>query len=611
MDNWFYALSKEFGAGESYNLIASSLLLSIILFFYILNLASFIQPTVYPLIDRVTYVIKFSDKHFINSFFDYLIITFCTLIWFQISIRRKIKYFFISGIGLSCLLALYFNFEFAEELLLIITFPTILLLLGINKILKKNILYFNLQILINFVSLFAIGIGMLSAFLILYYILFPELSLPPLNYLHYFYLIIAIFSPLFLIVITFSFPSFLLIRRLKIQWGRKSDYNEKIVTPKFRYVGWKTKIFHLSLVMVLSITISFIPQIYTINKDSQTIGVDTEDYTNFLKSMDLSTNLNELFHKAFTIIGGDRPLTLLFFYFLYSVYHQESFSSFLENLPLLLSPLLIASAYFLTLSITKNHLTSIFASLITIPSHILIGIYGGLYANWFALIWEYLAILFLFKLLDEPKRIELVIFSIILSILILSHTPTWTILLYVIGSYLILNFFFIKRRARKKNFVLIFFSIMPSIIIDIFRMLFINTSGIKQEIGFAIQREVGIHGLNTIWHNITATTHFTLAGLVGSPIILLLLVYWLLIAKTKEKNAIFFLIFFSLFAIPFIFGDQQIQSRFYFEIPVQIPAAIALMTLRERTGPLIPIAICLWLIVMSVYMTVNFILVIH
>jgi hypothetical protein len=196
-------------------------------------------------------------------------------------------------------------------------------------------------------------------------------------------------------------------------------------------------------------------------------------------------------------------------------------------------------------------------------------------------------------------------------LLILSHAQTWNIFLYVLGLFLIVEFFFINKRLDKKILLYIFFSILPSVIIDIIRMLVLDTSGIKQEMGFALQRDVGIHGLSTIWHNLIATTHLTLAGQIANPIILLLVIYWLSTAKMKEKYAIFLIVFFSLFTLPLLFADQQIQSRFLYEIPFQIPAAIGLTILKNRIGNYMTFAICLWLIVLSAYTAANFVLVVH
>lgn len=606
-----YPLQKDLGKGKSSNLIAGSALFSILLFFYLLNLVSFIQPTVYPFIDRITYVTSFLDKYFINSFFDSLIIILSTILWFQFSLAQKNKYFIMAAFGISFLLVLYLDMQFARNLLISISIPTILLFIIINKILNRKIVSVDWRLSVNYISLFSIAIAIVSAFVIISYILFPELPLPSLNYLYYFFIIFSLFSPLYFVLIAFSYPLVFTFRALKKKLRKDStNKNENIIIKK-KHVKRKTRLFHLAVIIILSILVPMIPHLHTINKDNQVIGSDIKYYSGFLESMAKSSGLHEIVYKAFVIIiTGDRPLSLLFFFFLSSIFYPGNFTSLLDNLPLLLSPLLVISIYFLTLGITRDHLTSIFASLITIPYHILIGTYAGFYANWFSLIWGYLAILFLFKSLDEPKKTNYLIFSILLIILIFSHAPSWTIFMYVIGLFLVVVFFK-NRRDNKMKFLYIFFSILPSIIIDISRMLLINSSGVKQEISFALERGVGLHGLDTIWNNLIDTSHLYLAGQVGNPIILLLVICWLYTTKIKEKHTIFFIIFFSLSAFPLLFADKEIQSRFYYEIPFQIPAAIALTVLKERIGSYITIAICLWLIIMSLYIAANFVLVIH
>lgn len=604
-----HTLQKDLRMGRSNRVIASSALLSVILFFYFLNLTSFFQPTVYPLIDRVTYVTGFVDKYFTNERVDSLIIVICTILWFQLSIGKNIQYFLMTVFGISIFLSIYFDIDFMRNLIVLVTVPVIFLIIITSKIQPHKPVSFDWRLLLNYISLFGIAIASLSAFLVISYIIFPQVQMPSMNYLYYFFLILSIFSPLYLIVISFAYPFNLLCRKFREILNKRFASNGEDIIFQKKHIKKEKRIFHLSVIIILSITISMIPHIETINKDDQVIGSDTKHYVKFLDSMTMSTDYVELFYKAFvTIIGGDRPLSLLFFFLLSSLFYQGNFTSSLENLPLLLSPLLVISTYFLTFRITKDHFTSVLASFITIPSHILIGIYAGLFANWFSLIWGYLVILFLIKLVDEPKRINFFIFSTLLIILLLCHAPTWTIFMYIIGLFLAVIFF----KDKKSNSRLVayaFLSMLPSIAIDITRMILLNNSGVAQEVDFVLNREVGIHGIYTIWSNLIDTTHLIFAGQVANPIILLLVIYWLYKTKIKDNFSLFIIIFFSLFVLPLLFAEKDIQSRFFYEIPLQIPAAIAITVLRERTGSLLSIAVCLWLVVMSAYMAANFVLV--
>lgn len=604
-----HILQKDLGKGRPNRLIASTALFSIILFFYLLNLVSYFQPTVYPLIDRVTYVTSFVNKYFTNNFFDSLIIIVCTILWYYSSLFNKKKYFLMAGFGATFVLANYLSIDSIGKFLVSISFPSIFLFIIVNKIFKRNCVLFDWNLSVNYISLFGIAVAALSAIVIISYILFPQIPLPSLNFLYYFFLIISIFSPFYLVLIAFSYPFVLTFRTLRSKLRKDVVYKNESIIVKKKCVKWKTKFIHLSIIIFLSVIVTIIPHVSTINKDNQVIGVDSNDYVKFFESMAESSRYNDLFYKAFVTLG-DRPLSLLFFFSLASIFSQGNFSSFVENLPLLLGPSLIIAIYFLTFAITRNHLTSVFAALIAIPSHVLIGIYAGLYSNWFALIWGYLALIFLFKLVSEPKKIYYILFSLLLIILIFSHAPTWSIFMYVIGLFLVVVFFK-NKRGTKIHLLYAFLSTLPSIVIDIIRLFVINNSGVTQEINFAMTRDVGIHGISTIWHNLIGTTHLTLAGQVANPLILLLVIYWLYTTKVKDNYAFFFIAFFSLFTLPLLFGERQTQSRLLYEIPFEIPAAIALSVLKDKIGRYLPIAICIWLIVISAYMAANFVLVIH
>lgn len=604
------AFKKGLGSGNPRHLIASSALFSVILFFYLLSITSLFQPIVYPFIDRITYPSYFEDKYFVNYIVDSLIIILCTLLWVQFCVQNKKKYFVITAFGLSLMLSLSLSMESAIKIISAISLPTILVFIIIDKIFKKNIVTFNLKLTVNYISISAISIAITSSFALSSYLFFPELPLPSWNYIYLFFIIISIFSPIYLTLISFGYPLGLILSSLKKRLRRSFSHNQEFVNLTEKYLKRRTRIFLFFVIISLAITVSMIPHLRIVDEDNRAIGSDTKYYVRFLETIAQSSGYEDVLYKAFvTVVGGDRPLSLLFFFWLSTTFYQSNFFLSLEYVPVLLSPLLVISIYFLTFSITRNHLTSLFASLITIPSHMLIGIYAGLYANWFALIWGYLAMLFLFRLTEKQKKIDVIVFSVLLVVLLFSHAQTWTIFMYVIGLFTAV-LYFRNKRQNKSTAAYILFSILPSIVIDVLRMLLINFSGVSQELSFAMKREVGIHGIAVIWDNLIDTAHLYLAGQIANPIILLLVIYWLYNIKIKANYVIFLGIFFSLYIFPLLFADATIQARFFYEIPFQIPAAIALTVLKERTGSYLAFTICVWLAVMSLYTAANFVLIV-
>jgi hypothetical protein len=605
----FYALQRELGKGDSPNLIAASVLISITSFFYLLNLVSFFQPIVYPFIDRISYPSYFEEKYFVSSVVDSIVIISCTLLWFQFSIVNKRKFFLMAAFALTFFLFFYFSIEFATMIVVLISLPIILLFIIFSKISNKLFLYFDFKLTINYVSILGISIAVFGAVMIISRILFPESTLEQLNYQYSFFLILSIFSPLYLLLLPFSYPLATVFRILNKKRKKSTTPECEKINLKEIHVRLSSRFFHLSLLILLAVTVAMIPHLSSVNKDGMVIGTDTKYYIRFLETMADSSGYDEVIYKAFVIVvTGDRPISMLFFFWLASTFYQDNYYFLLEDLPFILGPMLVLSIYFLTLGITRNHLISIIASLLTIPSHILIGIYAGLYANWFSLIWGYLAIAFMFKLLEQPKKSYILIFSILLIMVILSHAPTWSIFIYAIGIFLVV--IFIKKSDNRKAVFYTFICILPSVFIDIARMMLVNSSGVKQEISFALEREVGFHSIQTIWNNLVDTSYLYWAGQIANPIILLLVICWLCGTKARANYVVFFIVFFLLFALALFFADETIQSRFLYEIPLQVPAAFAIVALKKRIGSFMPVAICFWLIVMSLYMATNFVLVV-
>jgi len=165
---------------------------------------------------------------------------------------------------------------------------------------------------------------------------------------------------------------------------------------------------------------------------------------------------------------------------------------------------------------------------------------------------------------------------------------------------------FVKRSYEKRKLLMVFLSLLPSVFIDIIKMILINKSGVLQEINFASSRVVGFQDVYTIWGNLVDTSHLYMAGLLGNPIILILVLMWLINYSNRHNYSMLIMVFFSMSILPILFGEQEIQTRFYYEIPFQIPAAIALTVILKRYGFLPILSICFSMIVISIRAASNF-----
>ena len=593
------------GRYKSFFTQVSCTFLAIILVFYILNVTSILQPVVYPLIDRVTYSTPFVEKHFINKHLDQILILAITSLWFYLSVNTKIRYFLSSTYGLAALLSVPEIIPSFGEILSLLSFPIIFALILLNRITKKHLIYFEKSIFIKLLSVLGIIIGILGLAISVIQITAPTVSLPSINYMYYFYLIFSLFSPILLIMIGLSFPIKMLV--VKISNNKHKRNNTSHLFSIFLPFPLKVHIRILSLVgiIALALVIVGIPHIHTVNKDNQIIGSDTKDYERLLRNMSLSTSISEFINAFIAQIQEDRSLSLLTFFLLSQILDPSNLVNSLELLPLVLAPLLILSIYYVTMELTSNHFTSILSSFLSaISFHVLIGMYGGLYANWFTLIFVNLTILFLMRSLRRPSKGNMISFSVILSVVLLSHEPTWPIITLVILIFLTVILIF--KPYLKRTIYYLFLAIIPSFFIELFKTIVMKQSGVIKNVSFASSQGLGFHDVNTIWSNLIASTQTYLAGQFSNSIIFGLVIYWVSTCSLKDKSNILIIIFLSIIILPIMFGDPEVISRVMYEIPFQIPAAIALTQLKKNYGNMLFITICLWLVALSIRASSNF-----
>jgi hypothetical protein len=78
----------------------------------------------------------------------------------------------------------------------------------------------------------------------------------------------------------------------------------------------------------------------------------------------------------------------------------------------------------------------------------------------------------------------------------------------------------------------------------------------------------------------------------------------------RAPGAIFLIIFLSIGIVPLFVGSWVIQARVFYDIPFEIPAAIALYYISRRSDSiLVPLAGCTWLVAVSLFTVMNYYLI--
>ena len=358
--------------------------------------------------------------------------------------------------------------------------------------------------------------------------------------------------------------------------------------------------------MVIAVVITLIPHNPQVNPTNQQIGIDIDEYKNWITTLMNTHSIHELTEQVFVLqSAGDRPITLMFLLTIVKA-TQITNAFVIDYLPSLMAPLLILSIYFLTKELTSNDKISLIASFITAVSfHTLVGIYAGLLANWLALIVAYLSILFLFRHLKKNDNVNIFIYLILGTLSLFIHVYTWTIFTMVTYLFLIIA---IKMKLHSRNKLIQALLVLSvTVIIDVARIAITgaSSSGIQEAIYIA-NLGLNLNEFSQRWENLTFATQIYVGGIFSNFIIFALGLYWLVRCNLRESYNLFIIVFMSICIIPLFVGDEFIQARIFYDIPFQIPAAIALSYLMRNTvGNMMAYSICAWILFVAIRTSFN------
>jgi len=583
---------------NSASLIISSILLTLISFFFVFSAGTFFEIGIFPLEDGFT-ILKLFDTFVFDQFIDTLLISIFTIVWFATALFGKAKTLSIIIYGAITLAAFATNMSALLDFTVLISLPVIISILIYNKFSTTKILKGSSNLTLIIFALFGIGLGLISLFISAS--IFQSFGITVPDYAFDIFVLISVLSPvLILFLVGGSIVRLLMIKSFnKLKFNLKSEFTSSKLNSK-------TKILFLTFLMALSIFVVLIPHHPTINTENLLVSADSADYARWINDLKSYEGI-ELIHQVFVVHkSSDRPISMLFFYSLVEIF-PDSPSQVIDHLPIIFGPALVLVAFFLTRELTSNDITSLFASFITAVSfHTLIGVYSGFYANWVALIIGYLSFVFLIKFLKIPTKRNYIFFSILLFLLLLSHVYTWTIL--VIFMIVFLAVAYKLKFFKIKNAVLILLIILASIAVDVGKeTLTESVGGIQQDIAIANTR-AGTENIFVIWENLEESIQVFSGGQFSNILILLLCVCWLVRSDFNSMRDVFIGIFFSIALVPLLFGNDLIQSRVLYNIPFQIPAAIGLMYFFNRPyGKLIVLAICIAIFAMAIKSVSNLI----
>ncbi len=582
--------------------ILSIITVFVISFFFIFWVGSYFEVDIFPLENRSTIYTTF-HVYIFDKYVDSVIITLLTTLWLCLSLRGKTRIVSAAIYGGLTTAALLTNFSELLEASVLVSIPVISSFFVFHHLSANKIIHIQKNLFSSFFSFAVLCIAV--AGLILTILTFSSSSGPPgwiRNHAVEIFLLFSSFSAAFIFFLMVG--SIIKLFSLK----RIREISNKTTQHKIAHhkIPRKTNLLFLSFFMLLSIFFVLLPHQFFINNEQELVGADTVSYVDWLNNVRID-DLSKILYQAFVVQhSGDIPLSLLLFSPVLTIFPESQYQA-IDHLPLILSPLLVLTVFFFTRELTSNDKISLLASFLTaISFQALIGIYAGLYANWLALIFGYISIVFLLRFLKRPTGINYLAFSALLFLMMFSHVYTWSLFTLFIGIFLIISWR-LKIFERKKV-ALIFLIIIASVAFDAGKSIMTEVqSGIEKDVSFASKR-ASFENLSSIWSNLSQTSLVYVGGLFGNFLILSLCIYWLFRSNLREMPNLFIAIFLSIGILPILFGDEVMQSRVFYNISFQIPAAIALVYLsNQHRGKLLVFAISIWILTISLQTIINFI----
>jgi hypothetical protein len=598
------------GIGSTWKLIIRSAVLTLLIMLYMIYCSFYFQADVFLFIDRTTYHDIFSNVIALESesFGTMIIILFVLWIYLAASSRIEI----VGSISLAGILAFSYllNSSILLNILAVISLPTILsITLLKGMMMRGKSTKIGNRLPVNYLVIIGTGLAVTSICTSLLKGASSNFTSDKDLFL-IFHLILAYFSPIIMFLCFFSVFMNLVIQPV-IRNSGLIKFLQLESLPRFH--TFRYLIVFLIIFMVVSVVIVGIPHFNPARQNHPNVSVDVVYYERWISQLQDSSDLSEFLNGlSLEISGGDRPLSLLLMLPISYLYLQDISSSLELVMPLVLAPSLVLVMFLLTRELTRNDSIALVCSFLSaISFHVLVGTYSGYYSNWIGLIVMYLSFVFLIRYLrNSNNHLALFLFTALTTSLLFIHSYTWSIAVIFTFIFVLISYFF--RLVKSRRIVVIVSLVLLSLIVfDLAKSsLGLGPSAIGRNL-FTIERTgTGVDQVGDRWSNLVRTVQVYVGGIYGNPFFLsiaflgcILLFY----NSTRKFTSYFVLIFFSIGILPLFFGDREILARIMYDIPFQIPAAVAIFWLQKRgvVGMALTVAILLSLLAGSIRIATN------
>ena len=298
-------IKYSLGADKEKRHILSSLCLTFMIFIYFFVMGSSLPIRIYTFQNRVTYDYIF-NTHITNLTGDIFILLSLTIVWVLLSINgryiKSITTIFFSGF----LVLLLLNITAIAQVGALVTLPLLFSFIIVNKFRNMKILRWDESLSRGYIVLAAILLASLGIISLLISIIAgsPTVSMEKYPYEIY-HKILSTISPIIMIGLVFCVPLKILINNLIVKLKIKKDLElMNIVEERLskNRVRW-----YLVLVMVLALSLAFIPHLSSTNPNNERLGVDSSYYVAWINM--IKNQSSDLIRLVFKDISLRRSTT--------------------------------------------------------------------------------------------------------------------------------------------------------------------------------------------------------------------------------------------------------------------------------------------------------------
>lgn len=366
------------------------------------------------------------------------------------------------------------------------------------------------------------------------------------------------------------------------------DVAKKMNEYADRYYPWNMILLSSSLILpVLAVFLLYSP---IVNPSSMIVSVDIVHYVNYLNQVrDYSENSLEILSS---MLSRDRPLTLLTIYSI-SILSGLDFKTVLIYLPVILSPLLIFSIYYLASKLFKDKLYSSLTCFLTATGPFTTAsLYGGFLANWLGISLTYLSLAILIKSVEQ-NSIRLLTASVLLSILShLTHPVSWNFL--IVATILVATILVFRKNSDRRIPKLMSTFIIVNILYDFLKTRVLGFAGATMIAQSIVSTELSINNLINFWPINVFMTYFHVGGAFNFPPTYVSTLVGMVLFSLVKQFKLDILKMWVVAGLPlYLLGPDYVQARTLQNIPIDFFASAGFLVVydylssRDRFSPIL------------------------